>query len=579
MKKELILGLDVGTQFCSVGCAEKKEGIDEYVYKQIYFVENNKETDKIPTEICYVYENNKYTKRCGNEVTGQVIGQKFTMGKGCSIKTEIRQGNEQITFKCADDGKVCRKNSAEVLFDFLTYLKGKIDGALVAEYGANGYEIKGIRVAFPDAIDGVKDNSKYSDELLKTVKGVFSCEKAEIKVYVESQLAADLVKKIALKKPVQPGIIIAIDVGAGTTDFSCMYWNSDKNKYEAKWLSSFSDLGGKSFFDAALINPLFREAKSGQQIVFNTDPYEMIKYKRWINGCNDRDSKEIINHTLSDVRGKLGYAFDYGGDNSISKKFRNIIKGHVEKALQENPAANGVMVLLTGGSCGMWLILAEVNNAISELAKTFSYAGRLIGINPMYLNQYAQGTTFESVNNSNFMSRAAACYQLKIADETKTETPYNPFAIAVRYKENKEIGYKVISNRGDVSDKKRYYLSGGYVHAETEKGKRAEFQLKGILFRLEFNKNKNVAAGTFIPDKDKDKFIKGEPKEITDFVGYKETMPEENAYRIGIVFDNVEDMNNNVQVYVYDDKGNSYYDKNKQEDMPLAVMEFACKNK
>lgn len=599
--KNLILGIDIGTQFCSVGCAVQVDNTSQYTYKQVEFTNGSKKTDRIPTEICYIRNRNadqnsngSYQEKCGNDALSvpSVGYLKYAMPFGSSIKTELRRGSESIRFVATDNGNQQTHffESSKVMADFLMHLKTKTDSALTELYGE--YHIVGIRVAIPDTTKEVADSKAfaYGTGLKDAISKVFEInESKNVECFMESQVTADLVKKIALNKQVKNGVVCLIDVGAGTTDFSCMYWDPIENKYNAKWMKSIDDLGGKSFFDRALQDPNFNGTPTEQRrrtcIVANSDPYAMIGYKEYINSNGKSGRALPPNVDFQSARASLSTAFNRGVSNSL----KDTAKEYIIKALGENTNEYQVLIVLTGGSSEMWLIRTALSQMATEIKQYYENTdGRIIEINTNTIANYAKGTLYDGLNNSSFLSRAAACMNLVMCQENKTSTPYNPFAYATRYKSEDEngkgvFGYKVIATRGNVSEKEQYFLTSEARAVSPDGEKYVPFNLSGMLYRLEFHSNKKVEEGTFIPEKKESEYIK-EKQEVKEFIGpHGNIVPkgepsENNKYCIGVVVDNKEGLGNNIQFYVYDKNRECHYDEERQKLLSYDVISYFVAN-
>lgn len=585
MNKNVIIGLDFGTQFCSAGYAVLV-GDNVYEYKQIMFDRmrddgTGESREEIPTEICYEFNNNeRYKPLCGFAAKGK-SRTVYAYDPGISIKFLLKEGavSQEIDFRNSNN-RTYSKDKFEVAGDFLKFVADIIKNQIKAN--ENDFAIEKIRIAYPDA--GSIEDNKYRQSIEKLVSNAFGIEQERVEIFAESLYAADMFRRIMFSGKsgiIQVGTrcICIIDVGAGTTDMSILEWKESSGGYELmpKGLDSSSDMGGKVFFDNVILPK-----------VTTRDPYSMIQHKIKINGINRSTAQD--NALYYGLALAVNSAFeDKTHTNSPKMQFKTFMLNVIERAF-ENRDKEEIQFILTGGSCVMHQIINTVKDVKGELESQWGLEFNRI----FTLESMLSGNTenqYRNINNMNFMSRAITCKGLNVKfsdgeiESTPTDTAYNPYAIAMRFKKGKDVGYKILCPRGDVCDKKKYYLS----YRESVVGDTMCFS--GVLYRIYLKdaKSNGLKSGNFISDKlvrvigdeksvGEKKYYYGEVLERDkDFYGTNaEISAKNNQFYVGVVLDSARGPNcGAINAYIYDANNKCcYYDEKQQEQMPYSTFKM-----
>lgn len=278
---EIILGIDIGTQFSYLGyIADGKfvecipEGASKYGISSTIAWKNN-------GELLFGFEADDELQKDGSGYAKESI----------SAKTAVRKYGfqEEITMS---DG---RKFSPKVYLEgYVAYLQKKYNNC------ANKKKIKKIAVAFPD-IDKRDKGQKnavgaYKNCLRNAVKKAFHVKNVDVVMNSEAAMAADLIAKLYYAQNIQEGNenyndIMVIDIGAGTSDIGIARWNGEK--YEIKIGDQASVNFGGDIIDKILTNKIC-DAGGNQVLPSQTPPVALIKYKKWIFGDGEQSDDEIL---------------------------------------------------------------------------------------------------------------------------------------------------------------------------------------------------------------------------------------------------------------------------------------------
>ncbi len=565
------LGLDIGTQYSYASYSYREiiqnaDGSQENstIVNELQFWKG------IPTEVCYDEQGNVH---CGENVYSVYENGCYKLKNRHCLKELMRTFEqthaEQLHWYDKDgkrdDDRYIEKSLGEMMESFLQYFKNCIVNKLNAivnkpKAAFRDYRIIGVTIAFPNRT-GAAD-FQYQEGLRCLVSKVFfgNADGNNVNVYSESTCTADLLKRLYAGSGIgnnkYPKNICSIDVGAGTTDFSCMIWNRDRNKYDDiyTWTSNF---GGK-YIDRSLSN-----------VCDIRNCYDMERYKRWLyddankkwagqncedtspeqcsagQNCedtspeqrsrficplynSDRDKLKIGNKKIEEYIGTV--------NNSINDSYRELNTG-IERMLSyiNDPTAK-IKFVLSGGSS----VLPAIRNAIESKMRSLKNNKYTIE----YLGCLAQGTMFSFLNNSNFLSVAAAL--INASDET-IRTCSSSRTYAFRYYDNKKRGFLIINNANEVKcneDGKLYYM---FKEKAVQDGEVIKFSFDGVLYAIYDNTSYKIMQ--FVPDET----VNDINIRKIEFRGFpKKQMLEKQAYIIGVIVDCAKDVNNTISVYIYD---------------------------
>lgn len=577
-KQKITLGIDLGTQFCSAG----------YVLNHKYYQVRFGQKYVVPTVVCL----DSY----GNETYGEVAVDKisrsynsggiYTLAPGYSIKTLLRDGCEKAEFNnCSDESPKNQPTVKTLMQNLIHHLADKIKESI-----GNDITIDKINVAYSEITgegdDIEKRNNNYVSIVKDQVKKEFDVSDKNVSVIAEFDLAARLFKNICKSYNANAysnqQIICTIDVGAGTTDISCMSWNSDENQYKVKCPSSCR-FGGKCVDEVLTkrkVWPIYDPDtekypdKIRRDILFSDScPYTIIEHKRWLANVREGDmifestktqeyiqeeAKNSTYHSAVNIlvekfcrsEGVLGIQ-TFGDFEDMLRNVYNELGGMLKELGRRLENLDEVQFILMGGSSE----LPFVWKALTEVAESV-IGRRNIRLNVKYLKDMVANTPMSYIDNTNFIARAAAGYD----DEIYTDY----YAIRYRDKNTREDGYKVISCKGNLDgyyydtnpdtmvDKKNnpcnFVLDGACYNVSVTETKAMEIALKGINFQ--FVDKKFVVKAKQLENNDNNK----------DFISVPE-VKDDGPFNVGCHMDKNREGGHKLEIYVFG-KNKSYIGKN-----------------
>lgn len=565
-EKQITLGIDIGTQYCSAGYVLDQE------YHQIDF---DGSVYGVPTAACLeddkIFVGNNAVKLIPN-FNNSGTGNIYMLPPEQSIKTLLRNNEKTAVFYNRLHKAKKEKNIDELVKKFVSYLAKEICDSLYNNLIQNGCSYKiSINVAYPGNIDENQYVKDYADNIRNIVEIAFKNEIKNVKknanaysiekvnVISESELAANLMENIFVNtndaidgsRIVREKKICTIDVGAGTTDLAFLEWNEEKQKYLCKSQIT-SNFGGKSIdfiltkkdlnWGNDIINPDYK----GTPIVRNeTSPDMMVEYKKWLYSESGDIGQEIEDHKKNRTKivnmiGDFISDFKVLGNNQSYRSLLNVIKKFVK---DNNLNTNDNKFILMGGSSN----LPYVIQAIAKVAPNCV-------VKTQKLEDMLKYTPLNYINNSNFIARAAAGY-----NNSKITTNY--YALSY-YDENKKVdGYKIISSKGNLDghyyDTKSDYMIG-------KDGKPCNFIINGIVHVIKVCETDAMGLSY---SKEDFYFIKCDKKmvytlENNRYYWNKEKMLSGDKYNIGCVIAN---NGEKLSIQVFDNEDNNYSKIEKSE--------------
>lgn len=548
---EITLGIDIGTQYCSAGYVLDNE------YHQINFVNY---PYGIPTVVCI---DNQYNMFFGENALKQIhdnynTGAIYTLAPGESIKTLLRDGIEykKVEYKnnenkTIDDDK--NQTWETVIEGFVDYVKNKCD--------ISQFTIKGINVAYSavTAGDNVNEqNNNYIYIVKNAVATKFGVDKKYVHMVPEYDLAASLFKDICKSynnnKICRQNKICTIDVGAGTTDISCLVLEED-GKYKIATnkdglaLQASCRFGGKCIDE--ILNdeakelwpkPTLRNQKAmGSLLHGNISPETFVTNKQWL--INEKEgaaiiaaekTKEEIRGFINEIYGKAIASFRDGvaflveqyckAERLLGPRSFNSFCANLTNLLEQfcpNQDAATIQFILMGGSSR----LPFVRTAVEQIARD-NNKDKAATIKISYLNEMVANTPMHYINNSNFISRAAAGYECDVYTtnyalrytEIEEEDKYDGYKISQvffhrrkgRKKSEYKDGYKIISSKGIFNEDCYYYDNKADTMVDKNNNV-CGFDLNGAVFEI---KMPEIVAMEFALRGEDFCFIPGEPETV-----------------------------------------------------------------
>lgn len=557
MSREIILGLDIGTQFCFAGFYDMETG------DFISLVEGS----GIPTDVAYNDVNKKlyYGEEAENYRKSKNVDNYFFPKAGFSLKTKAREMGKYEGKKLyfySKNNKYIEKYLKDILPDFIDYIASNVETKL--KKLDTEYKIRKIHLAYPDVRKEEEDDNtrEYRHELTKIVSEKFSKkfgDNIDIDINSEGRYAQDLLQRIYKAKYKESyskySNFFAIDVGAGTTDFSLMVWNPINREYDLKYLES-CEFGGK-IIDKILVDVY--------GIKENTSQNELIKYKKQLYNPSSSTAAFTI---MKDGKSVSADDFDFNL-NSVQQYsyYSQQFKTHIINAGRHIDSS--YKIILMGGS-----------SVIPFVKRTVIECLNLQEENVVFLEK--EGESF-GTTNSNFIAMAEASYLQKINTTlmvngekeryvlcTKPQG-FSPDTYAVKLGDTEDNEcFLIIAERGIDSDRveQKYYMPiiSTYQHksnvsSETNNSSNLiYFNPSNNLYLLKLKKNLNGMKKIYKKDYD-DYISKFEELHSNEFIGVKDEIKDswekntnhtKNYFR-ATIFDYTASDDKQLSIYVYHD--------------------------
>lgn len=332
---EIILGIDIGTQFSYLGYIAdgKFQGIeDEQVADSHYGFSSTIAFDNKEIILCG-YDADEHLLKYPNRY------RKLPM----SAKSAVRE----YGFK-----KFSTLNGEE--YDPQTYLKAYIEYLKGCyDRSCQGKKIKKIAVAFPDTDKRDKEQrtaeEAYKNCLKKAVKKAFNV--TDVVMHSEASMVADLIAKLYFAQNIQEGKenyndIMVIDIGAGTSDIGIACWNG-KQQYKIEDVYQKSVNFGGKIIDDILTTDMhrFKFNTSGNPLLKSTtSPVSLIKYKKLIYKFNKDPNFNDYGLTINNY-----YSRSYSADVNESRlvQLRREIEGDDVFKSSKNALEDAIQSVLT----------------------------------------------------------------------------------------------------------------------------------------------------------------------------------------------------------------------------------------
>lgn len=451
--EKIILGLDIGTQYCYSGFYDNNGNFISVVKN-----DNIEEDYGIPTDVCFnsggsgstIYDKLLFcydadAARCPEDDYGREIDTsqyKFSF-VGTSLKafarsnlnyetSYLRMGDEKFQFSIVFEKFICEvaniiKKNLRKLFN-------------------NNYELAEIRLAYPDVKDAQPNN--YKGKLKEKVAEAFNLKLDDVKLNEESVYSENFFRRIYNdKSSTRLSKFCTIDVGGGTTDFAFMEWDEKKGEYIPHYINS-ANFGGK-YIDTVMYS--CAGVENDEDIQASTK----IKHKRWLFNISG-ESRFIENQEANRKSILDKFHDEINKSNSNYLSFLNKLEECGRIATVKSITRGRPIYILMGGSC----VLPCVKEALKEK-----------GVNEDEIEYFTDIAKGYGVTNANFLAMASAAYERKdINLHYVPPIKYSPenYIIPATKKITKEIDGKIvekyepngaiiIATRGYVEEI-RYYL-------------------------------------------------------------------------------------------------------------------------
>lgn len=488
-KPTVTLGIDIGTQFCSVG----------YVYDNEYHqIDFDNCPYGIPTTVCLTnadanekgniveHYGKKYIVESGTNAVDKIDadysnGDVYILSPSQSIKTLMRKNAKSVMLFNNNTSLENAFETKKLVYNFIWHVVDKI----IDKFRANGINLNDyklvVNMGYPGK-DELNSNEEenYKNEITRIVGSAFNLKvdgaNVEVKATSEAALAADLLKNICLKEGSPKQKVCTIDVGAGTTDLAFLEWDEKEHKYLCKSQTT-CNFGGKSV-DLVLGKELEWKKENGEKSKAQINPPHLrpdtiAKRKKWIFTGNATDGKKIVGYTNTYLSKKIG---EYIENITIVTEERDLgtLKTNFVQFINEitikveNNEADVAFVLLGNSSH-----LSYIRDMIEETVRNKS-DNPMVKVNISFLEDALKNTPLNYINNSNFIARAAAGYE---NDMITT----NCYAFSYYNKEKNENGYKIISSKGN--------LEGCYYDTEADymvnnENNECDFKVDGTVYSI-----------------------------------------------------------------------------------------------
>lgn len=502
-QKQITLGLDIGTQYCSAGYVLDNE------YHQIDF---DNCPYGIPTTVCLRKTDNnekentaehdgpKYVVESGTTAVETINndygkGGIYILSPSQSIKTLMRKGTEKVCLFNNITTLDAPFETTKLVYNFIWHVVDKITN----KFKANEIDLKNYKLVVnmgypgddkPNSDEEKGEKESYKDKITDIVYYAFvskicgenaevkatSGANVEVKATSEAALAADLLKNICLTEQGPKQKVCTIDVGAGTTDLAFLEWNEKEHKYLCERQRT-CNFGGKSI-DLVLGKELLWKKSDGTicEDILNhahLEPDTIAKRKKWIFTGNNEDGSCIVGYNNIDLSEKIG---KYIEGTDIVSEDRNLgtLKSVFEKFINDkikvsnNNEADTAFVLLGNSSH-----LPYISNMIEDTVRS-KLKNTMAKVDISFLEDTLKNTPLNYINNSNFIARAAAGYENNMIN-------INCYAFSYYNETKNENGYKIISSKGNLEG---YYYDTEADYMVNHKNKECDFNVDGAVYSI-----------------------------------------------------------------------------------------------
>lgn len=579
---EIVLGLDLGTQFCYMGYLKVNQ--EEGKLKFVPAFDSVNMPLGIPSTIAVrVRDENRYELVAGSSAE-QEVEKNMAKPTEKPIKEFIRDQANCLDSKieiCKDYSQA-KFSVIELVTTWIRDLYGTISTSLKRSFG-NDYKIIQVNFACPNlSASNINTTETYIDLIGRTLKNVFG-DKCVVNVQLESNLGASLVNKVFDHEIYSVyDDVITIDIGAGTTDIA-VFTRSEDNENKIKPTTSVY-FGGRDIdrllsYEVEKVIPKLNFTSIMQNSV------ELCKYKKWLfHSVNDNEYNSItgiidsIRNRESQLREGIKDDISIvGGVADHWDNFRHAIRSVISKYSDKN-----VLVLLLGGTSRIPFIKDEIQRQLRGHIGAGEFTIK-------YLTDDCVTEKF-GITDANFIAYAAAYINHiraaideapkgkdlgpKEPDKTdpgeKPEKPKRvvemvagaPFVYVIKVTDG---SYHIIADTRPDGNKK-YFLTSKAYHAVTEADKTVckEFCPNELIYSIYMEDPLPEGTTKLIPragypnqyrcNDENGTVIKAKtaPQQITSYLGVKKAIVNNNHY-YGTCYDyNLEtSLDKRLQVTIY----------------------------
>lgn len=544
--QKIILGLDIGTQFCYAGYVDDTGRFVQAIVPDSADSYDADEVEKngIPTMFAYNTSRNIYC--WGSDAARKIAeGARGWITDETSIKERVREqmqeGNPDAKFVLS--GSEVQHDLMNMFEKLVKYIAEEIKHCLDGRF-PQGWRITKVNFAYPDVTDEALGVEEYRAKLADIIRDVFRF--GGVHPVVDSKSEAMIVANCLGKRSTKNRHFCTVDVGAGTTDVIIMKHPEDAVAPVQDGVPYSCTFGGKR------IDELLHKCGVCQSTMHAQG---MLDNKKWLftgegepaSGVESGARIVYMNQVISEVTSLAVW-------NNLCKRLTTYYRPKVD--------CDTTVVLLGGSS-----VVPFVRNKVKEIFRDVA--------DVVALEDWAAQCGIQGITNSNFVAYAAA--DLDQGGELPPPEFGHRQTLAVKDTNN---NYYILADATTPNHDYHYYITPD-PWREVYPGTRTPTptfdpttSLYILHLKVELNGKDQIKAN------ETDKYIEKE-EEYKGYIGVKNKLPQSaNGHDIRYYYGTVmnSDFKNpdwgKLHLYLFDNTAENtcYYDAEKQKPYSYAAF-------